>query len=700
MNSTPRIKLICKCLLEETDAISVVKLAQCIGVSKRTVQRELEYVPKVLKRYNLSFASKTGVGVWIEGSEEDRQILLQEVLQDDAPDVSDREYRRKSLTLELLKEKGLKKLFWYSSKFQVSEATISADLDVLEKWFNKYDLTISRKPGSGICVEGIEKNYRKAISAFISQNIDAKVMSDAYDVQLKELKVYNQFKNAGITQMLGEDVLKRVVNALNGMEDNHHITSLTESSYIALIMHISIAVNRILCNETIKTKEKWVEQFNSDEDYTLAQKIAFELEEEFEITIPEIEISYICLHIKASKHDKIDQAVTKNLDMQGRKLQSLVNDMIYAFDSEKAYELKQDDEFLQGLLAHLQPTIVRLAYNMKIHNPILEQIKVQYPDMYNRCEKVAFVMSERLGLAVPPEEIGFITVHFGAAVVRLEEKKQRRRVVNIAVICSSGIGVSRLMSTKLKKIFKDRISLTALAKRELDEEVLAKNDFLISSIPLQSEKIQVLEVNPLLSDTDIESIRQAIRNYEKAPIKSLIKDKVNADLESMQILATNIKNLMLDFKLTKLDSKLSLDEILDQTAQIIADEETSKKQIKHDILQREKMSTQIFAEFGFALLHARTSGVTQPYLGVFLTENLGSFKHESMKQIKVVFMMLIPKDENMKLNSEMLGSISTSLVEDETLLDLILADDEAQVKSKFTRVLKNFFLRYLTKLDG
>lgn len=701
MNITPRIKLILKSLLQEQSAISVVKLAEYVNLSKRTVQRELEYVPKVLKKFNLEFASKTGVGVWIKGSDEDKAKLMQELsLEDDQPDVSDRDYRRKSLTLQLLKEKGLKKLFWYSSKFQVSESTISADLEVLETWFNKFDLSISRKPGSGICVEGSEENYRKAISAFISQNIDAKVMSDAYNVELKELKVYNQFKKAGITQMLNQDVLKRVVNALGGMADNQVITSLTESSYIALIMHISIAVNRILHNETIETAEKWIDHWHGDEDYDLAKNIAIELEEEFEILIPEIEISYICLHIKASKHEKIDHDVTKNLDMQGQKLKSLVNDMIYAFDADKAYMLKQDDEFLQGILAHLQPTIVRLAYNMKIHNPILKEIKSQYTDIFDRCKNVALVIQDYLGLVVPEEEIAFITVHFGAALVRLEEKKERRRVVNIAVVCSSGIGISRLMSTKLKKMFKDRITLSALAKRELSEEIFAKNDFLISALPFSSDEIEVIEVNPLLSDVDIEQIRLAIRKYEKAPIKSLIKDKVSADLESMHILATNIKNIMEKFKFITLDEGLSLEQVLTQISEEIEEDPTNQQKIIHDILQREQLSTQIFAEFGFALFHARTDAISQPHFSISLTQNISPFTHEQMQKIKIIFVMLIPKDENMKLNSEMLGSISTSLVEDDSLIETILTGDETQTKKSVTRVLKKFFSAYLTRLDG
>jgi len=65
MELTPRMKQIIQVLLKEPDAVSVKNLAEQIGVSRRTVQRELESIQTPLKAYELTFESKTGVGVWI-----------------------------------------------------------------------------------------------------------------------------------------------------------------------------------------------------------------------------------------------------------------------------------------------------------------------------------------------------------------------------------------------------------------------------------------------------------------------------------------------------------------------------------------------------------------------------------------------------------------------------------------------------------
>ena len=120
MEFTPRIKQILQVLLREREAISVKALAEQVGVSKRTVQRELESMNHYLKSYEVTFHSKTGVGIWIEGEETERSRLLSDIEKGETYDAGNRDERRKRLILEILKEKGLKKLFYYSSQFGVS----------------------------------------------------------------------------------------------------------------------------------------------------------------------------------------------------------------------------------------------------------------------------------------------------------------------------------------------------------------------------------------------------------------------------------------------------------------------------------------------------------------------------------------------------------------------------------------------------
>lgn len=328
MNLTPRLKQIVLIMLETEDSISVQELAARINVSKRTVQRELEYIESGLKPYNITYETKTGKGVWLAGSKEDKKRLLDELKGTDNYDESNREDRRKRLILEILKDKGLKKLFYYSSQFRVSEATISTDLESVEGWLNNQNLSITRKPGRGIEINGTEENYRKAIHNFIDENMNTQLLRESYDVEEEETEGSTNYDN-GMHQILDADVLKQVVSCLSSMQDKR-ITSLTESSFNGLVLHISIAISRILKNEIMDQKEEWQAEMTKDEDYHLAEDITQKLREEFQVDIPEIETCYVCLHIKGAKHQGVEWDGKKVVSLQQKEMLNLINEMIDA----------------------------------------------------------------------------------------------------------------------------------------------------------------------------------------------------------------------------------------------------------------------------------------------------------------------------------------------------------------------------------
>lgn len=693
MNITPRMKQIFLVLLKEAEPVSVKYLAEQIGVSKRTVQRELEYTASSLKGYEITFMSKTGVGVWLKGTDDEKQRLEETLSEKDDYDVGNRELRRKKLILELLREKGLKKLFYYSSRFKVSEATISSDLEAAEVWLKQYGLRINRKPGSGISVEGSEEDYRRAIRVFVNENIDTQVLREAYEAE-SEPERYAGLKKSNIGQILNDNIMSRVMDCITGM--NHdRMLNLTENSYVGLVIHISIAINRILKNEVLDTTPQWVEEMEEDDDLCLAREIVHELEEEFEIKIPKIEVSYICLHIKGAKHEKLLWKGTDEKESENRELRQIVNEMINAFDPEKSWALKQDDEFLQGLLAHLQPTLVRLNHGMQIRNPVLDEIRSGYPDIYKKCAQVAVILEKWTGKPVPPEEIGFLTVHFGAAIVRMENRKEQLRKVQVGVICSSGIGISRLMSSKLERVFKDRVQLTAYGKKDITPYITSKTDFFVSSISTEITDVPVIYVNPLLNEEDMEKIRRSVYQYERIPEKQRKADQVTLQLEEINLVAAQINLVIKYMEFIKTDENISFEELLIAVSERLSPYSDRQELIREDIMKRERISSQIFAEFGFALLHTRTKGVVRPGFHVCMTRKLESFRDPYFKGIRVVFVMLVPVDGNLRINNEILGHISSTLIEDFHFLDVILKGEKEEIRDELSRCLKKYFNKYI-----
>lgn len=696
MNLTPRLRKILLILLEKDTTMSVQELAERVGVSKRTVQRELEYLGNELDAYGISFESRTGKGVWLSGDIEQKKKLQQELCRSDDYDVSDREDRRKRLLLEILKDKGLKKLFYYADLFQVSEATVSSDLESVEGWLEEHGLKVTRKPGSGTMISGSEENYRKAIRVFIEENIDTRTLREAYDISESEKP--EEISYHSISWIFKEDVLKKVTKCISGM-NNRKILSLTENSYVGLVLHITIAINRILKNEIIETKEELLQRMEKDEDFLLAEEIVARLEEEFAISIPEIEKAYICLHIKGAKHQGIEWDGAKTVEIERQELLEMMNEMIDAYDKEAAFVLKQDNEFIQGLLAHLQPTLIRLIYDMKIANPVLEEIKSSYPDIFEKSKNVARVLEKWVQRPVPEEETGFLAVHFGAAMVRMEGKQENLRRVRVGIVCASGIGISRLMLSKLDKMFKDRLWMETYGKNDITPYIISKTDFFISSISLKNVDADILWVNPLLNDEDIDKIGQKLYYYERLPRKEQEETLFSTELEQINLLAMQIKTIIRYLEVFKVSNDVTFGELVEAIARKMSPYGDRQAMIQADIEEREKIASQVFAEFGFALLHTRTKGVMRPSFSVCLTKDGKAFKDPYFKGISVVLVMLLPVDENIRINSDILGYISSSLIEDYDFLLTITGGDKPKIEEELSKQLRKYFNKYISQMQ-
>lgn len=683
-------------LLNEDKVVSVKKLADDVKVSKRTVQRELDNTQGFLKKYGLSLNTKAGTGIWMEGEEDSKKQLLKELQSKETFDYIDKEKRRNGLILEVLKDREPKKLYYYRNIFGVSEATISNDMEAIEYWFKRFDLTLIRKQGYGVALEGSEKNYRLAVKSFIDENSD----TDDFKVAIEENKLevledYYKKENKGIFQLIDYEALKQVMLCLNQVTDKK-LTRFTSESYYSLIMHITIAIMRIKSQEFIEEDSKTWKQFLYHEDHQLAYRIAEALERIFTVKIPKGEIAYILLHVSGAKIQSANMEEEYEKDVAVREeLLELINEITDIYDPQIAYDLKQDEEFILGLLAHLKPTFFRLKNRLSISNPLLSQIQVAYAKTYESCLRVGDYIEKKYGFLVPKDEIGYLTMHFGAAEVRLLDRKESLRKVNIGIICASGIGISRLMHSQLKNFLKDRVQIYTYGQRDLTPGVLKNLDFIISNIELGDTKADILKVSEILSETELTMIEDKVTFYSKTSTNNHGEGEFSRQLEHINICINQIKGIIKDFQFMKVSESIYFEELLVAISEKISPFNSNRLQIQEDIMRREKISSQMIPEYGFALLHSRTKGVVKPNFSVCVTKDRTYFADPYFKGVKAVVIMLIPEDEQTAINSDIMGCLSSQLIENKEFLNLVFQGEKEELKECLERILRQYFKQYL-----
>ena len=500
------------------------------------------------------------------------------------------------------------------------------------------------------------------------------------------IKLIENKSSKNIYSLLDTDIMKRVISCLINL-NNEQIANLTDSSYAGLVIHITIAINRIMHNEIIEPDSRLDEDIEHDRDYSLAVIIASSLEKEFDIEIPEIEVTYICLHIRASKMQNTSNS--KN-SKRNNTLISLVYEMIEAYDPDISYILEQDDAFIDGLIAHMQPTLVRLTNGLAIRNPLLDQIKSDYPDIFKKCKKVTAMLEEKLNLKVPESETGFLAVHFGAAVVRLEQNNLSKRTVYVGVVCASGIGISRFIKTKLEKVFGNRISIETYGKGDLDSNTIRKTDFFVSNINMEvPDGADIIFINPLITDSDIKNIDANIRRYEITPDKSEDRLDFYNQLDLIHNLTAHMKMILENFNIISISRDINFEKYLDVLRDKLIDSDDNSEIILSDIVAREKIATQVFPEMGFALFHTKTYGTKHIRMSVCISDS-ETFENEYFKGISCIITMLLPDDEHLNMNRKLLGFLSEMLIEDPAFLEVLNSGDVSVGKDYLSKILKKY----------
>ena len=696
MNISPRLKQILLVLLEQEEVISVKQLAEKVDISKRTVQRELESINYILKEYQLSFHSKTGKGIWIEGKEKDKQSLYQKLKEVHQVDVNDKKQRRRQLIFEILKDKEPQKLFYYANLFGVSEATISKDMEAIEEWFAWMDLKIVRKQGYGVSLEGSEKGYRLALRRFMDENIKRDVWREMINwgsdtVLKKTYELENEYY-----ELIDLSIFDQVVECLRSMQKTK-ISRMEESSYLGLAMHLAIAVERLKKGNFLEQEEEDESDWQGEEEWILSCDLGERLNQLFGIRMPKEEISYICLHIKGARLQYVEPE-EQIMPAKQEEVEHLANELVDAFGGGVAYELKQDEELMKGLSVDLQAMVVRIKNKIPTYNPLLKQIKENYPMVFRHTKQAVGFLEERLKATIPEGEIAYLAMHFSAGILRMEGRRENVRKVKIGVLCASGIGISKLMESKLEQRFHERVELHCYAFEDVNDRVEEQMDFFVSSLRLtqQELKTEVLDVSPLLPEQDMIAIEDKVFQYAMLPPK---KEKADTEftkqLEEVSLMVSQIKSILASCSCMRVEEHISFEELVQAMAEKAAIYPDYQYDIQKDILKREKIATQIIGDMGFALLHARTNGVLEPMILVCVTKDRTPFIDPYMQNIRAVIMMLMPKNKNTKQNGQILGFVSSSLIEEEEFLPTIFEGEETAIKQYLTKLLKQYFNHYL-----
>ncbi|MBJ7896315.1 BglG family transcription antiterminator [Bacillus atrophaeus] len=661
MYMTAREQKLMKHLLSQSRYVTVNEMAEAMQVSTRTIHRELKSIKPIMQRYNLTLDKQPGKGLKMVGSMEGKQKLLTDLSQEQHEYSAD---ERKLLILcSLLESQEPIKLYTLAKDLQVTNATVSYDLDELEEWISPFGLTLIRKRGFGIQLMGPEDAKRKIVGNLIVNRLDIQMFLEAVELNIKG-KTDASEKMFGVVSKGELLKMERVLFRLK----EKTAYPLSDSSYIALVVHLTFAMERIQLGETISMEAEELHALKNTKEYSSALEIAGELEKAFGVTIPEAEVGYITIHLRSANRKYETEYKAQEIELEI----ALQTKRLIAFISEKIrMDLTENRSLYEGLIAHLEPAMNRIKEGMGIYNPMKEQIKRDYFLLYMAIEEG--MEKSFPDMTFSDDEIAYLVLHFGSA---LEIKKEEAKIKAL-IVCSSGIGSSKMLASRLKKELPEIQSFDMSSLIELKDRDIGAYDMIVSTVPIPYENIDYIVVSPLLNEEDANQVKQ----YIKRKIPLILEKKRRPDnggcketdipdtlktAEKMGRYLDAIQHVLKNFTVNNIDTKPDDEPLPHQMFRLLEAEGLihAAKKAAVCLLEREKQGGLGIPETGMALYHLKNDEIVLPFFKIYDLSKPYEVNGMDGKPLSMsrVLVMMAPADLPAE-GSEILSAISSAIIE-------------------------------------
>lgn len=581
MNLSKRQVEIIVLLTKEQTCLSSDKIANVLDVSSRTIRREIKTLNMYLAEQNLQIKSLKGKGFYIpkENYQRVKDFLVEEGTYRDeiVPDIQTKrvEWIERELAKIALKD-GCITYDDLAADLYISLSTLKRDMDVVKDDLASFNLALVKKDNKGMKVVGEENHLRTFISYQLTRE--------------------NQLINFNKVYVFDDDVRASLKGLLLEALKKYEL-KVTDMGFQNLLLHLEILIARIEKRPLNQVISKIKEVDESSKEYKCAHYLCVLIEKEFDLIMPEQEKMNIYIHLISQK--KVISQFSEEIMSISEDKETLYAETLK--EIKEVYQLDFENDLIlkQGILTHLESVLKRISLDMPIRNDMLEAIIENYPFEIQLANFLASNIKKTLEIVLDMNEVGYLALHFCGAMERHKYGSKGSKK-SVLIVCTTGMGTSVLLQTKLKSRLGDLIQVKGTcAYYELPERDLSGIDLIISTVHLSEEwRVPYIYISPVVSDEEINIVKHAVQTQTKhLTISELISPDLFLVLEGYWT-----KENLLSFIEKKLQENR------------YADKDCAKS-----ITNREKLGTTEIGN-GVAIPHSMTGIVYKPCMMVIVLE--------------------------------------------------------------------------------
>ncbi|WP_373598182.1 BglG family transcription antiterminator [Paraclostridium bifermentans] len=589
-NNENRLAKILK-IIERSNSATSSSIASKLDVSTKTVKNDIKEINELLKGYGL---------IELKQGKYRLYIIDQKNFEKEKLNINSQDYmfnspkKRVAYILNKLMNSEIPYLIDdLAEEMNIGRTTLVGDLKKLRTELKKHDIDIKGKTNNGLILKGSELSLR----IFILDNM--------YDL------IYMDY-----------NIDKDIIDSIREIAKKNHLGPSTIEYFIKTF---TLMIDRLLNGYEIKDIDPKYKELANTKAYKLIELFTEEIEKKIHTKIPQNEKLFVTLPIVGMRTPmNIDGA--KHIQVSEEAIE-LVDEIVEFINKEMNIKIIPGDLF-DEFLYHITFMINRLKFNIKLKNPVIEDIKEKYSVAYKMAELSKYLIEKKFNLKLSKDEVGFLAIYFGVFIS--ENNYENNKIYKIAIMCGTGRVTARLIKSQLKKIIDYQAQIDLYSTNEVTDELLDDYDLVLSTINIKSRSLTPIIYLDAIFDES--KLRQKIEQ---------VKFTKKLEVPLLQGMDSVLLSLLDEDKFFILDKNLSYEENIDLMIDNLYENEYVDFGFKERMKIREANSTMVFDKnIAFPHVINYESDKVVLALGVF-DEKINS---KDNKGVKLVFLLGIPED--------------------------------------------------------
>jgi len=482
-------------LFMKEDWIKGSELSGIFGVSDRTIRMDIDYIKTILSEDVIQTSKQYGYRF-------NKDVGLDELFVENALDSQE---RLAMLIKEMITSPQGIDYFSFSNEFYVSESTILADLHQIRKEIQSQGILLNiERHGDSFMFQGRRLDQVKLLIHVIKSSL-------GYSTPEQFSRLFPNIDVPAISDMLLELLV----------EEKYFSRYLSFRSLLITVLVVSeqavILTERKNLDSEVETRQ------NQESD--LAVRIAQRLAEFLRVGPFPKDIELLNESLSMVKTMEEVEGFGRSGDVLSEPVYQAVRQVLNEVKTHYSLDFTHETELAIDLTIHIKIAIIRMEKGIIIKNPIIEQMKREYPFLFDVAIYIGNQLSEILGIRFHQDEISFIVCHLADTYESLQRGNIVRDRLKVLVVALEGRSVVKYIVKNNEFLRQEsmieRIEIVSATELEQFIQSQTSPDVIISTSMIKvGGKTPDLIIGPEASMSDRFAI-QAILTKEVEKLKKL-----------------------------------------------------------------------------------------------------------------------------------------------------------------------------------